>query len=159
MTTSEHQGEGKTTRKINLVAAQYKEVTGDFVVFAEPRFFTRQKEQSQLYYIYTYRITIKNNSTQSARLLKRHWHIRDGEGDEEYVYGDGVVGKQPDILPGESYSYISGCPIITPTGNMRGRYQMMNESGHRFSIKIPLFFLRPDLTQDPGTPVEEPVIH
>ena len=82
--------------------------------------------------------------------MSRHWTIRDGSGNEEHVIGDGVIGKQPVIGPGESFSYTSGCPLSTPTGNMRGKYYMSGPNDEEFEVKIPLFFLRPD--QDEKAP-------
>ena len=135
----------KTSKNRAVAVPQYEEYTNGFRVIAEPRFFTEQMEEDCRYYIYTYRITIENHSPENAQLLRRYWYIRDGAGEEDYVFGEGVVGKQPIISQGESYSYISGCPLVTPTGNMRGHYHMASDSGKRFDIKIPLFFLRPDL--------------
>lgn len=113
-------------------------------VTVEPHFIAKENNSGVDYYIYSYTITLKNKAEESCQLLSRHWVIRDGLGREEHVVGDGVVGKQPVIRPGESYSYRSGCPLATPTGSMRGSYQMQSQSGEKFDIKIPLFFLRPD---------------
>ena len=122
----------------------YHAETQGVVVHVEPHFIAKESNSGVDYFIYSYTITIKNNSLSPCQLLSRHWIIRDGQGREEHVMGEGVVGKQPAIRPGESYTYRSGCPLATPTGSMRGTYQMAGSSSRRFDIKIPLFFLRPD---------------
>jgi ApaG protein len=113
-------------------------------VTVEPHFIAKESNSGVDYFIYSYTITVRNNGKNQCQLLSRHWIVRDGQGREEHMVGDGVVGKQPVIRPGESYSYRSGCPLATPTGNLRGTYQMMDANSKRFEIKIPLFFLRPD---------------
>ena len=113
-------------------------------VTVEPHFIAKESNSGVDYFIYSYTITLRNNGRQNCQLLSRHWIIRDGLGREEHVVGDGVVGKQPMIKPGESYSYRSGCPLATPTGSMRGNYHMLDARRRKFEIKIPLFFLRPD---------------
>ncbi len=113
-------------------------------VSVEPHFIAKESNSGVDYFIYSYTIHIRNNGAIPFQLLSRHWIIRDGQGREEHVIGEGVVGKQPMIKPGEVYTYRSGCPLATPTGNMRGTYQMLGRENERFEIKIPLFFLRPD---------------
>lgn len=122
----------------------YSAETDNISVTVEPHFIAKESNSGVDYYIYSYTITLRNNGKQNCQLISRHWVIRDGLGREEHVVGDGVVGKQPVIRPGESYSYRSGCPLATPTGSMRGTYHMQDQAGGRFEIKIPLFFLRPD---------------
>ena len=79
--------------------------------------------------------------------MTRHWIIVDGQRRVQEVKGDGVVGQQPILKPGESFEYSSFCPLPTPTGNMRGSFQMEEESGDSFDIEVPVFFLR-DLKHD-----------
>lgn len=95
-------------------------------------------------FLYTYNISIKNNSSQGCQLLRRYWVIVDGQGHREEVEGDGVVGEQPLIQPGETYQYSSYCPLATPTGNMRGFFTFVDQNGREFDVKVPLFFLRKD---------------
>jgi ApaG protein len=125
----------------------YLEQTSDISVSVEPQFISKESSGDNCYFIYSYTVTIDNRSHAPCQLLSRHWIIRDGLGREEHVIGDGVLGKQPIIKPGESYTYRSGCPLATPTGNMRGKYYMVGPNNHEFEIKIPLFFLRPDSTE------------
>mgnify|MGYP001380333309 CR=1 FL=1 len=120
----------------------YSETTADISVHVEPEFLSEQSNAEENFFLYAYKITIENNSHRSCQLVKRHWIIRDGIGREEHVEGDGVIGKQPVIGPGERFSYTSGCPLSTPTGNMRGKYTMKTAE-KQMSIKVPLFFLRP----------------
>jgi ApaG protein len=118
--------------------------TEGICVRVEPHFIAKESNSGVDYFIYSYTISIKNNGHRPCQLMSRHWIIRDGQGREEHVIGEGVVGKQPMIRPGEVYTYRSGCPLGTPTGNMRGTYQMLGPDNQRFEIRIPLFFLRPD---------------
>jgi len=125
--------------------ARYQIETDEFIVSAQPSFQGIQEGRGGVsYYIYAYEIIITNNSDKAAQLLSRHWMIRDGNGREENVRGDGVIGQKPLLNPGESFTYMSGCPLSTPTGNMRGSYKMTTLDGKKFDIKIPLFFLRED---------------
>lgn len=93
-------------------------------------------------YFHAYRITITNNSDYNVQLLTRKWEITDSNGSFREVEGEGVVGKQPDIEPGESYTYISGCNFQTPFGKMKGRYHFLRKAdGEIFEAKIPEFFM------------------
>ena len=120
----------------------YREQTQNFEVAVEPEFLPEHSSIQHHQYVFSYRIRITNHGEKAAQLLSRHWIITDGQGKTHEVKGEGVVGEQPLIPPGESYEYSSFCPLTTPTGNMRGKYQMMNEQGETFQVKIPLFFLR-----------------
>lgn len=92
-------------------------------------------------YTFAYTITITNNSDASVQLLKRAWKITDADHKITRVAGDGVVGEQPHIAPGESYSYTSGTVIATPIGTMEGFYTMINTHGEHFDVAIPSFRL------------------
>ena len=81
-----------------------------------------------------------------VQLLDRHWIITDGRGASEEVRGEGVVGDQPLIDPGESYDYVSGCPLHTPSGAMEGSYQMIAADGSSFDAAIPRFALLAPVT-------------
>ena len=125
----------------------YYEETAGVAVTVKPSLIAKDKQGDQDLYLYSYNVEIKNNTDREFSLKSRHWIIRDGLGREEHVIGDGVIGEQPTIPPGESFSYTSGCPLSTPTGSMRGRYEVERE-GKTEKIDIPLFFLRPDLPKD-----------
>ena len=102
---------------------------------------TRSVEPSKNQWFFLYTITITNEGTETAQLLTRHWLITDGTGHVEDVRGPGVVGKQPTLAPGESFTYTSGCPLPTPFGVMEGTYQMITSNGDEFEVKIAPFTL------------------
>ena len=91
-------------------------------------------------YMFAYRITIENNNTFPVKLLRRHWHIFDSNGQYREVEGDGVVGVQPVLNPTEQYQYVSGCNLRSEMGKMFGTYLMENlNNKQHFSVNIPLF--------------------
>jgi len=92
-------------------------------------------------FAFAYTVTIANHSSETAQLLSRHWIIIDGEGEVQEVQGEGVVGEQPVLSPGESFEYTSWCVIATPTGSMHGTYQMVTEGGDDFDAEIAPFRL------------------
>lgn len=94
-------------------------------------------------YVYSYTITIENHGDQNAQLIGRHWLIRDAKDHLQEVQGVGVVGEQPVIAPGASYTYTSGVVLETETGIMEGSYQMQTDSGEKFDAEIPAFALVP----------------
>ena len=93
------------------------------------------------HWFFVYTITITNESEDAVQLLTRHWLITNGDNHVEEVRGPGVVGQQPVLPPGESFTYSSGCPLTTPFGVMEGTYQMVTGSGERFDVQIPSFAL------------------
>ncbi|MFD2165244.1 Co2+/Mg2+ efflux protein ApaG [Thalassotalea euphylliae] len=92
-------------------------------------------------YVFSYTISITNNGDAPAQLMSRRWIITDANGDESYVEGEGVVGKQPLIGPGETHTYTSGSVFKTPIGTMHGQYQMKRLNGETFWANIPVFRL------------------
>ncbi len=92
-------------------------------------------------YVFAYTITIENRSDVPTRLLARHWLITDANGKVQEVSGDGVVGEQPKLNPGDTYRYSSGAVIETPVGAMQGRYRMQAANGIDFDAPIPPFTL------------------
>ena len=94
---------------------------------------------NQWFFLYT--ITITNESQDTVQLLSRHWIITDGSGHVEEVRGPGVVGQQPILEPGQSFTYTSGCPLGTPFGKMEGTYQMVSKTGEFFDVTIAPFTL------------------
>ena len=101
-------------------------------------------EQSNLLssqYAYAYTITITNNGETGAQLRTRRWLIQDESGETEEVIGEGVIGQQPHLSPGESFKYSSGAVIGTETGTMKGSYGMISDQGQRFDAVIPEFTL------------------
>ncbi len=92
-------------------------------------------------YAYAYTITITNKGVSGAQLRTRRWIIEDETGNVEEVVGEGVIGQQPYLSPGESFEYSSGAIISTETGSMKGSYGMINDDGKRFDAEIPEFVL------------------
>jgi ApaG protein len=92
-------------------------------------------------YVFSYTITIRNEGQVPARLLTRHWVITDANGKVQEVRGDGVVGEQPYLLPGQGFRYSSGAILETPVGAMQGSYQMVADDGHEFEAPIAPFRL------------------
>jgi ApaG protein len=122
----------------------YREMTDPIQVQVEvlPAYVEERSNPALGYYFFAYQIKIKNLGEKKLRLTDRHWIIRDGNGIEEHVKGPGVVGEKPELNPGQEFQYTSFCPLRTPTGNMRGIYKMIDDDGHAYDIRIPLFFLR-----------------
>jgi len=90
-------------------------------------------------WFWVYHIRIENESRQTVQLLTRHWRITDGRGAVSLVDGDGVVGEQPLLQPGQSHDYVSGCPLMTRTGSMEGHYTFRSEDGSTIKAAIPFF--------------------
>ena len=104
-------------------------------------FLPEQSDPSSGRWFWAYHIRLENGGTQEVQLLTRRWVITDGRGARHSVEGEGVVGEQPVIAPGQSYDYVSGCPLDTPTGTMEGSYQMIGADGEVFDARIPRFQL------------------
>jgi len=100
-----------------------------------------QSEPEADRYVFAYHVTIRNEGALTVQLLNRHWIIRDGRDQTQEVRGEGVVGEQPRIEPGDSYEYTSGTVIETPVGMMEGSYGMLDERGNTFETPIPAFTL------------------
>jgi ApaG protein len=110
-------------------------------VQAKPNYIAAQSDPEQDRYVFSYTITIQNTGNIPARLMTRHWVITNANGEVQEVKGDGVVGEQPLLRPGEGYQYTSGTIMETPVGSMRGSYQMVAEDGTQFDAEIPTFTL------------------
>jgi ApaG protein len=119
----------------------YKAVTRAIEVNVEPSFMPDRSSAEKHYFFWAYRIVIVNHGTETVQLKKRHWIITDASGREQVVKGEGVVGVQPRLGPGETFEYTSGVPLPTSSGFMTGRYQMVTDRGERFEIDIPAFSL------------------
>ncbi len=119
----------------------YHAETRNIRVTVTPRFLPEQSQPREGRFFWAYTIEIVNEGRESVQLLARHWVITDGMGRVETVNGPGVVGEQPHIKPGSSYTYTSGCPLSTPDGTMAGTYDMVTASGEVFQATIPAFSL------------------
>jgi ApaG protein len=105
------------------------------------RYLDDQSDPAQPRYVFGYTVTLRNDGAVAAQLLTRHWIITDGNGKVEEVRGDGVIGQQPTLQPGEGFEYSSGAVLETAIGSMRGSYQMLAEDGTRFDAPIAPFTL------------------
>src|SRR6201997_3371722 len=119
----------------------YRAITRQIEVTVEPAFMPERSSVEHSRYFWAYTIVITNTGDETGQLRTRHWIITDASGKQEEVRGEGVVGEQPTIAPGERYEYTPGVPLSTASGFMPGRYQMVSETGERFEIDIPTFSL------------------
>lgn len=110
-------------------------------VKVETTYIAEQSIPEQDRFIFAYTITITNRGSIAATLMRRHWTITDADNKVQEIHGDGVVGEQPLIQPGESYRYTSGAMLETPVGCMEGNYDMIADDGVEFDAKIPVFSL------------------
>jgi ApaG protein len=110
-------------------------------VTARAQFLAGESDPANGRYVFAYTMTITNSGTVAARLVSRHWVITDADNKVQEVRGEGVVGEQPRLNPGESFQYTSGAAIATPVGTMRGSYRMVADDGVRFDAPIPEFAL------------------
>jgi len=110
-------------------------------VDVETRYIEDQSNPEQNYYVFAYTITIQNKGKQSAQLLTRHWVITDSNQKVQEVRGDGVVGEQPLLKPGEQFVYTSGTMLETAVGTMKGSYQMLADDGLQFDATVDEFVL------------------
>lgn len=104
-------------------------------------YLPEQSKPGDSRYVFAYTVTIRNNGLAAARLLNRHWIIADSNGKVQEVRGEGVVGEQPHLNPGESYRYTSGTVLETPVGSMHGSYGMLADDGRHFDAEIRPFSL------------------
>ncbi|HMB79945.1 MAG TPA: Co2+/Mg2+ efflux protein ApaG [Vicinamibacterales bacterium] len=129
-----------------LHANSSEAVTNDVRVEVESHYAPEHSLPSQHEWFFHYTVRISNQGHETVQLLNRHWIISDAAGHTEEVQGKGVVGEQPVLRPGESFQYTSGCPLKTPTGVMRGTYEMTTEDGDRFDAEIAPFALHEPYT-------------
>jgi ApaG protein len=119
----------------------YRAVTQGVQVTVEPRFVAEESQPDDGRWFWAYQIEITNLGGEEVRLRARHWRITDATGRTQEVRGAGVVGEQPVLKPGQSFTYTSGCPLPTPSGIMVGSYRMEREDGAEFDVAIPAFSL------------------
>ena len=115
--------------------------TRDIHVHVAVTFLPEQSEPDRGRWFWAYHIRIENGGDRAVQLVSREWIISDGRGNRHEVRGEGVVGEQPVLEPGESFDYVSGCPLTTPTGSMEGQYHMVAADGSNFAVEIPRFAL------------------
>jgi len=110
-------------------------------VEVETSYVDEQSDPNERRYVFSYTITIRNEGEVPARLLTRHWIITDANGKVQEAHGDGVVGEQPHLKPGQGFRYSSGAVLETPVGAMQGTYEMIDDNGQRFDTPIQPFRL------------------
>jgi ApaG protein len=119
----------------------YKQTTRSISVTVRPVYLEDQSTPSDNHYVWAYQVKIENEGSETVRLRSRFWRITDALGRTQEVRGDGVVGEQPVLRPGESFEYTSGTPLATPSGIMVGAYTMEAGDGSHFDIDVPAFSL------------------
>lgn len=119
----------------------YSSITAGIVVTVTPSYLEEQSDPDAGRWAFAYQVEIENGSNQTVRLRSRYWHILDGRGQVQEVRGPGVVGEEPVLEPGDSYTYTSGCPLSTPSGFMHGHYNFERPDGSVFQVAIPAFAL------------------
>jgi ApaG protein len=118
-------------------------LTRGILVTVRSQYIPEKSSVSARQFAFAYTVNIANRGTVTAQLESRHWIITDSEGDVQEVRGEGVVGAQPVLRPGEEFEYTSWCMIATPAGSMRGSYQMVTPEGDHFDAEIAPFRLTP----------------
>jgi ApaG protein len=119
----------------------YSATTKSIRVTVEPQYMEDRSEPGEQRFFWAYTIEIANSGKAPVQIVARHWIITDQNGNREDVRGVGVVGEQPVIEPGSSFTYTSGCPLRTPSGTMVGSYQAVDGKGETFTVAIPAFSL------------------
>jgi len=117
------------------------EFNNNILVDVETTYLDQESDPDKARYLFAYTITIKNQSQEAARLLSRYWKITGGDGHEQEVEGDGVVGLHPYLAPEQEFTYTSAAMLDTPVGMMQGHYKMVGDSGDKFEVTIPAFTL------------------
>jgi len=110
-------------------------------ITVQPQYLPDQSDETAQRFVFAYHVTIVNTGNVAAQLLSRHWVITDADNKVQEVHGDGVVGEQPHLLPGEGFQYVSGTALASPVGTMRGSYQFLAEDGESFEAPIQTFVL------------------
>ena len=116
-------------------------VTDGIRVEVESSYVSDQSDPIEDRYVFAYRVRVTNESGDTVQLQRRHWYIAEGGDEIREVEGEGVVGEQPVMDPGESHEYTSGAVLGAPVGSMHGHYQMQSADGREFQAEIPLFQL------------------
>ena len=119
----------------------YTKTTKNINITVSPHYLEDQSEPENQHYVWAYQVTINNLGNETVKLKNRYWKIIDSNGIKQEVRGEGVVGEQPVLNPGEKFQYTSGTPLSTPSGFMEGHYEMETKNGSKFDATIPLFSL------------------
>lgn len=128
-------------RRRGHAAASYEARTRDIVVRVLPIYAAEESSPEDGVFLWSYTVEIENHGSETVTLVSRRWTITDGLNRVNEVEGSGVVGEQPELKPREAFRYVSNCPLPTPSGAMRGSYQMVTADGDLFDAEIPEFSL------------------
>lgn len=130
--------------------ATYQSSSDGIRVTVAPLFSLADSDPADDTFVFTYDVEVENEGEAPAQLLFRHWTIHDSAGEDTEVDGEGVVGEQPSLAPGESHGYRSYCVLRSPLGYMEGYYTFVRPDGRRFRVDVPRFHLRAPI--GPGVP-------
>lgn len=120
----------------------YTEITHDIRVIVKPVFIEQESDLISKRFVFAYHVTIENMGLEPVQLMRRQWYITDSNGESHEVNGDGVIGKQPIINPGEAHNYNSFCVLKSFEGSMEGYYEMQKDDGSTLKVTIPRFLLK-----------------
>jgi len=123
------------------ITTESLELNHEVLVNVKTEYIASQLIENEKHYVFSYTISIANNGSQSVKLLSRYWLITDGDNKTSTVAGEGVIGKQPTILPGQTFTYTSGSILKTPVGTMEGHYQVVDNDNKLQQVEIPVFGL------------------
>jgi ApaG protein len=126
-------------------------ISAQISVTADPIYLEEESSPTRHQFVWAYHVTIKNTSTETVTLRRRHWRITESRGVEQEITGDGVIGQEPILQPGESFIYTSGALLSSPSGIMEGNYEMEGATGQMFQVRIPPFSL--------DSPHEKSLVH
>ncbi|MDN3645006.1 Co2+/Mg2+ efflux protein ApaG [Pontixanthobacter aestiaquae] len=127
---------------------QHAAITEGITVRVAVNFLPEQSQPEAGKWFWVYHIRIENDSDQTVQLQSRHWRITDARGMINHVDGEGVVGEQPVLAPGQTHDYVSGCPLTTPSGSMEGFYTFTTRENAPIEVRIPFFPLSAPATAD-----------
>ena len=119
----------------------YQELTDGILVRVQPDFSLADSSPGVGRFVFTYHVELENQGKEDAQLLFRHWRIHDSLGEDSEVNGEGVVGQQPVLSPGDGHEYRSYCVLKSPVGYMEGHYIFERPDGSRFKARVPRFSL------------------
>ena len=128
---------------------RYEKATEGIRVRVQPRFSLADSDPSDGTFVFSYRVNMANEGHLAAQLLFRHWLIHDSADGDSLVDGEGVVGEQPFLEPGDSHEYSSYCVLRSPVGYMEGHYTFVRPDGHEFRVEVPRFHLTGPLVLPP----------
>ncbi len=129
----------------------YTKTTRAIKITVVPAYLNEQSDPDDHHYVWAYTIQMENLGEETVQLINRYWHITDAQGAVQEVRGPGVIGEQPVLAPGDSYQYTSGAALKTPSGIMKGHYEMQTQDGEAFLVEIPTFSLdSPDQVKRPN---------